>query len=121
MGASFFKKVIMNIQFSNKFYKCTIRGRLGTLGLSPNAVKALQLTNKTYVKFGTNKDDPKDKNFYMQVCSDKDQFKINSCGNYYYINIKPLLDFYEIDYSKSIHCVINLENKSEKLYKVRML
>ena len=62
----------------------------------------MDLENKRFIRVGTNDDDELDKDLYMTLQKEMDEFcfKVNKAGNYYYANTKELFDSLNIDYKK---------------------
>lgn len=96
----------MRISFFNasnlERIKCTIH-ITGKLGFTENASKRLNLNEKKSILIGTNDDDKEDSNLYMVIKEtiEKEAFKVNKAGNYYYINAKTLFDTLKYDYIKN--------------------
>jgi hypothetical protein len=101
--------------------KCTVH-ITGKLGFSKNSIKYLDIDTSKYVKIGINEEDKNDTSLYLliQDVRDKESFRINKAGNYYYLNTKFLFDELNIDYKKTkiIYDIQRIENEGLKLYKL---
>ncbi len=81
--------------------KCTIQ-KSGKLGFTRAAIKELGINDNSYVKFGTNAEDKSDEDLYLLVKQEQDResFKVNRAGDYYYVNTKQMFNDLGIDYVK---------------------
>lgn len=101
--------------------KATIHAS-GKLGFSAGAIKAMNISNNSYIQIALNSDDKNDQNLYIFVTKnvDENSLKINKAGNYYYVNTKALFDKLEIDYRKKkiMFDIIDIEYEGEKVFKL---
>lgn len=101
--------------------KATIH-QSGKLGFSQAAIEKLNLSQNTYIKIGTNKENKKDNNIYMVVIREANELaiKVNKAGKYYYLNTKDFFNEIGVDYkSKSIiYDIVDISSNNEKLYKL---
>lgn len=101
--------------------KCTIH-KNGKLGFSRQAIKKLDINEKSYAKIGFNAENDNDKDIYLRIQDYKDEetFKINKAGNYYYVNTKFLFDDLNIDYirKKVIFDIKEPETNGDGIYKL---
>ena len=88
----------------DKNLKATIH-KSGKFGFTIEAAGKLGLNETKSISIGVNEDDLEDANLYVAVNNgvEKDAFKVNKAGGYYYVNTKLLFDNLKIDYAnKSI-------------------
>jgi hypothetical protein len=101
--------------------KCTIQ-KTGKLGFNENAIRKLQINERKCVKFGKVKDNQDINTLYMIVLDslDKEGFKVNKAGTYYYLNTKALFDKLGFDYAgKTIMFdIVELEDDGNVIYKL---
>jgi hypothetical protein len=91
---------ILSAKKFNVNLKCSIHST-GKLGFTDSTIKALELTEKSCVKFA--QDDEDEENLYLinSKETDEESFKVNKAGSYYYVNAKPLFDNLGLDYRKN--------------------
>jgi len=101
--------------------KCTVHSN-GKLGFSQAAIKRFGINDNHYAKIGINEEDVKDTSLYMLLTRtpDEESFKINSAGNYYYLNTRNLFDELNIDYKKMkiIYDIEEIKHENQIIYKL---
>jgi hypothetical protein len=117
----------MKLKFFNpeqldKNLKATIQ-KTGKLGFTIEAAKKLQLSTDKSIGIAENEDDSNDKNLYVVIYPEKKQgaFNINKAGDYFYVNIKALLENLKIDYISNVITFDIIEEKldGETIYKFK--
>lgn len=101
--------------------KCTVH-KNGKLGFSRQAIKKLNISEKSYAKIGFNAENNNDRDLYLRIQDNRDEetFKINKAGDYYYVNTKYLFDDLKIDYArkKIIFDIKELDENEDGIYKL---
>ena len=100
--------------------KCTIQ-KTGKIGFSEFTQKMLGIKEGMSIRIGVDgtKDNYKSLLIKLLDTIEKNAFKVNKAGNYYYINPKPLLDELDIKYKeKSLMYDMVIADEKERIYKL---
>jgi hypothetical protein len=110
---------ILSAKKFNVNLKCSIHST-GKLGFTDGTMKALELSEKSGVKFA--QDDMNEEILYLINCkeTDEDAFKVNKAGNYFYVNAKSLFDNLRFDYRKNtiIFDMVEVPEEGVGVYKL---
>jgi hypothetical protein len=95
------KKPMVKVKLFTPFseIRCSIQYS-GRMGFTWAAIQYLELRKKGSIAIGQNQDDPKDSNLYMYVYDKivENSFRINSTGDYVYLNAKSFFIYLGYDY-----------------------
>lgn len=94
--------------------KATVH-RTGKIGFTSEAAKKFELSKEKSIALAVNEEDSSDMNLYGILYPEikEEAFKINQAGDYFFVNAKPLLESFGLDYiNKNIAFDISEENIS---------
>lgn len=103
--------------------KATVH-KTGRMAFSKDAIVSMNLDADMGFMVAVNEDDESDKNLYtvlLDECQDG-AFKVYKAGDYFYINLKPFLEHYKIDY-KGTNIVYDISKEKiegEDMYVFKM-
>lgn len=108
---------ILSAQNFNVNLKCTIHAS-GKLGFTEATAKELELSENSGIKFA--QDDEGSLYLINLKAPDKDSFKVNKAGAYYYVNAKILFDQLGYDYRNNtiIFDMTNIPELENNYYKL---
>ena len=95
------KLKFFNPQTVDKNIKATVH-KTGKLGFTIEAAKKLTLEVGMSMKIAINEGDESDTNLYgvLYTTIEDQSFKVYKAGQYFFLNLKPLLDTIKLDYKK---------------------